>query len=184
MNTSKSIRANFGREFILTLTSSAYGTTNPSPGSHSYAEGTDVTIEAIPAAHSRFVRWSGNVPSGMTETNPLIITMNRDKSINAYFERIIYIPQGFSGEKVLNQSLSQDQYINILRWRRNPSNRNISKYRIYVLEGDNLNLVVELDANTFEYWHTNVEGDRAYTYALVAVDDENREGEKAFTTVL
>ncbi len=183
MDTSKSIKANFGRQYILTLTSSAYGTTSPSPGTHSYADGTEVTIEAIPDTNCWFVRWSGDVPSRQRDENPIFIKMNRDKSINAYFEAAIYAPQGFSGEKVLNQSFSQDQYINILRWRRNANNRNISKYRIYVLEGADLNLVVELDANTFEYWHTNVDGNQSYTYALVAVDNENREGEKAFTTV-
>lgn len=183
MYTSKFIRANFGRQYILTLTSSAYGRTNPPSGAHSYAKGAEVTVAAIPESNSRFVRWSGNVPSGQIENNPITIKMNKDKSIHAYFERTIYAPLGFSGEKVLNQSLSQDQYINILRWRRNPNNRNISRYRIYLLEGEILNIVVELDANTFEYWHRNVDGNQAYTYALVALDNENREGEKAFTTV-
>jgi hypothetical protein len=183
MDTSKSIRANFGRERILTITSSNNGTTRPAPETYSYAEGTHVTVEAVPAAHSRFVRWSGDIPAGNNEENPITITMNRDKSIHADFVRNIYPPQGFSGEKVLNQSFSQDEYINILRWRRNPSNWHISRYRIYLLEGDNLDLVVELDANTFEYNHRNVDGGRSYTYALVALDEENREGEFTFATV-
>jgi uncharacterized delta-60 repeat protein len=183
MDTSKSIRANFGRERLLTITSSNNGTTRPGPETYSYAEGTDVTVEAIPAAHSRFVRWSGDIPSGKNEENPITITMNRDKSIHADFVRNIYPPQGFSGEKVFNQSFSQDEYINILRWRRNPNNRNISKYRIYLLDGDDLDLVVELDANTFEYMHRNVDGDKSYSYALVAVDNENVEGEVTFTTI-
>lgn len=183
MDTSKSIRANFGRGYTLTITSSDHGTTSPSPDTYRYAKSTNVTIQALPNIHCQFVEWSGDIPAGQVEENPITITITRDKAIHAEFRRIIYPPQGFQGEKVLNQSFSQDEYINILRWRRNPNNRDISEYRIYVLDGDDLDLVVELDANTFGYIHRNVEGGRSYTYALVAVDYENREGEITFATV-
>lgn len=97
--------------------------------------------------------------------------------------RNIYVPFYFSGEKKLNRSLSQAEYINVLDWFANPSNENIVKYRIYQIEGDSKILLVELDADTSEYWHRNVEKDKQYTYAVCAVNDEDREGEYAYVEV-
>lgn len=42
---------------------------------------------------------------------------------------------------------------------------------------------LELDASRHEYWHRRVEKERTYVYALVAVNDEGREGEAAFVTI-
>ena len=59
----------------------------------------------------------------------------------------------------------------------------IVKYRIYLVENGSQILLVELDANTFEYWHRNVEKDKAYTYALVQVSYDGRESKAAYITV-
>ena len=115
--------------------------------------------------------------------NPLAITMNSDKSLTASFIRIIYPPLNLTGEKVLNYSLSQDEYINILTWEANPNNENIEKYRIYQMEGESRSLLIELDANTYKYWHRNVEKDKQYVYALIAVNNENREGDAAYISI-
>lgn len=93
----------------------------------------------------------------------------------------IYAPLNFTGKKVLNRSLLLAEYINILNWTANPSNINISKYRIYQVGGDEWKLLTEVDSNTFEYWQRKVEKDKKYFFALVAVNDEGREGEPAFT---
>ena len=88
----------------------------------------------------------------------------------------IYPPLSFSGQKVLNRSLSQAEYINVLAWEANPKNSNIVKYKIFLIEEEKQNLLVELDAGTFAYWHRRVEKDKAQTYAIVAVDHTGKDG--------
>jgi PKD repeat protein len=95
----------------------------------------------------------------------------------------IYPPLSFSGRKVFNRSLSQAEYINVLTWEANPYNENIVKYRIYQVDGESQNLLVELDASTFQHWHRRVEKDKPYIYAICAMNDENKEGELALVSV-
>jgi hypothetical protein len=85
-------------------------------------------------------------------------------------------PLNFSGQKVLNRSLSQAEYINILSWIANPKNTNIAKYRIYQIEEENQTVLVELNADTFAYWHRRIEKDEAQAYAIVAVDHFGEQG--------
>lgn len=127
--------------------------------------------------------WSGTVtptkehytftPSSRSYSN---VTSDQDNQDYTSL-RNIYAPLNFEGEKVLNRSLLLGEYINILTWQANPDNENIVKYRIYLVEGQSKSLLVELDADTFEYLHRNVEKDKQYTYGLCAVNNENREGE-------
>jgi len=83
----------------------------------------------------------------------------------------------------LNRSLSQAEYINVLNWQANPNNENITKYKIYLVDGKNKNMLDELNPSSTEYWHREVEKNKPYTYALAAVNDEGREGETAYITV-
>ena len=79
----KSITANFVRQYyILTVSSSEGGTTNPSPGQYNQDPGTEISITAIPETGYKFSEWSGSI-SG-TE-NPFSINMDSDKSIMANF---------------------------------------------------------------------------------------------------
>ena len=99
------------------------------------------------------------------------------------FTRLVYAPLDFKGEKILNRSLSQAEYINVLTWRANPNNVNIAKYRLYQLEGKNRSQLAELGADTFQYWHRRVEKDKSYTYALIAVNTAGRESDPVSVTV-
>ncbi len=164
----------------LTILSSDGGSTSLSPGEHVYAQGTKVTLTAIPDDHYRFSNWSGDV-SGTT--NPITITMSSDISVTANFIRIIYPPSNFTGQKVLNRSLSQAEYINVVSWLAEPDSVNIVKYRIYQIEGESRNLLVELSASTFRYWHRRVGKDRQYTYTICAVNDKDREGDPSQISV-
>jgi len=168
-------------QYTLTITSGTGGTTNPVPGTYTYDKGTKVTITALPDKQYVFYGWSGNV-SGIT--NPITVTMNADKSITANF-KLISPPANFNGQKVLNRSLYQAEYINVLKWKYNPKNAgiNIVKYRIYQTEVNTHNQLVELNADVFEYLHRNVEKEKQYTYAIVAVNAEGREGKPAFITI-
>jgi hypothetical protein len=68
----------------LTITAGSGGTTDPSPGTYTYDEGTEVTIKAIPNSRYKFSGWSGDA-SGTS--NLITITMDSDKLIKANFSR-------------------------------------------------------------------------------------------------
>lgn len=95
----------------------------------------------------------------------------------------LYAPLNFKGQKALNRSLLQVEYINSLVWQANPENRNIVRYRIYEIEESHQNLLIERNADIFSYLHRGVEKDKKYIYALAAVDRNGREGERTYLTV-
>ena len=150
------------------------GTTDPIPGTYTFDPGTEVSVTAKPDTLYRFSHWSDDV---LRTANPITITMDSDKSVTANFIRIIYPPLNFTGQKVMNRSLFLTEYINVLYWNANPNNMNIVKYRIYLAEGESRDLLVELSAETFEYWHRGVNKDTQYTYAIVTVSDEDIESD-------
>jgi hypothetical protein len=76
----------------LTLSDSSGGTTDPAPGNYTYATGAKVTLKAVPDGDCSFNRWSINIDC---EINPITITMDGDKSIEALF----YTPG--SGEGIM-----------------------------------------------------------------------------------
>ena len=180
MNSNMSITANFVRQYNLTLDAGTGGTTNPPPGTYPYDKGSKATVTAAPYVHHRFSQWTGDLSR---TSNPTAINMNRDKFITANFSRIIYAPLNFSGQKVSNRSLTQVEYINVLTWQPHPNNVNISKHRICSIEGEMQSLLVELPANTHQYLHRQVEKDKTYTYILVAVNNEGRDGDPAQISV-
>lgn len=179
MDADKSIKADFMRIYRLSLRASLGGTTNPPPGDYVYDEGSQVTLQAVPDVFYVFEEWRGDA-SG--QANPLTLTMDADKTALAQF-RLIQKPLNFAGQKVLNRSLSQGEYIIVLTWQANPDNVNITNYRIYILQGNDRVLLAELDSGTFLYWHRGVEKDKPYTYALVAVGPEGTEGQPAVLVV-
>jgi len=71
----------------LTIEAGVGGTTSPSPESYVYDYGTEVSITATPDTGYRFSGWTGEVPSGHEDDNPVTITMDADKTITASFIR-------------------------------------------------------------------------------------------------
>ncbi len=69
----------------LNIFYSSGGTTTPDTGTHSYSFGTEVPITAFPDTGYRFAGWTGDVPQGHANDNPLLITVDSDKSITANF---------------------------------------------------------------------------------------------------
>jgi hypothetical protein len=180
MNSDKVITAHFIHRYRLTLSAGSGGTTNPRPGSYTYDDGTAVRIAAVPDEHYQFLSWSGSLSGS---TNPAVVIMDSDKSIEALFQRALYPPLNFSGVKMLNRSLSQAEYVNVLSWQANPLNGDIEKYRVYLLVAGRRSLLAELSADTLRYNHRKVEREKSYEYWLVAVDKDYREGEPARATV-
>jgi uncharacterized repeat protein (TIGR02543 family) len=181
MDKDKSVKAHFIRQYKLKLSTTAGGTTDPPPGTHIFDTGTNVSFTAIPEEFNVFINWSGTSSSS---SNPFSIWMNADKNYKANF-RYIHPPSDFAGEKVENRTWSQTEYVNVLKWKANPQNSglNVVKYLIFQVEGNNRTLIVELDTNTFEYWHRNVEKEKQYTYEISAVLDPAIEGAPAEVTV-
>lgn len=71
----------------LNINVNGQGTTNPSPGTHTYDDGTQVTITASPASGWKFDHWGGDV-SGTTNT--IAIAMDSSKDVTAYFTQETY----------------------------------------------------------------------------------------------
>jgi photosystem II stability/assembly factor-like uncharacterized protein len=170
-------------KYTLTIAAKTGGTTNPSPGSFQYDENSVVSIIAVPQANYSFNGWTGDVANSHNNDNPLNVTMDSDKSIMANFLRIIYEPMNVTGKKYLNRSLSQVQYINVIKWEGNPNNVNIIKYRIYSIEGTNQTLLAEMGSNVFEFQQKNVQRDKTYSYKLAAANNEGREGNPIFMSI-
>ena len=165
--------------YQLTLRSSAFGTTDPPPGSHFYAPGTLAMITPIPESNAAFVSWSG---SASGSANPLSLLMDGDKTVAASFQFIH--PPGATGRQVINRSFSQGEYINVLTWTANAANQGltISKYRIYTMTGGTRTLLVELPASQSEYPHRHV-APGAAQYTIAAVTHDNREGAPALVAI-
>jgi len=69
--------------YELTINVEGEGTTDPEPGTHTYAEGEDVEVEAIPDEGHMFVEWTGDHES---EEDTITVTMDSDMEITAHFE--------------------------------------------------------------------------------------------------
>jgi hypothetical protein len=64
------------------------GTISRSPEGISFSPGTQVTLTATPASASQFQGWAGDVPAGEEMSNPLVITLDANKSLVARFVRV------------------------------------------------------------------------------------------------
>jgi hypothetical protein len=166
--------------YWLAVRAAAGGTTIPVPGKYQYKEGSVVTVTAKPDTHYLFTTWDGDASGS---ANPINVTMNADKSVTANFLRIIYPPSNAQGEKVLNRSLSQAEYINILTWSANPDNEDIVNYRIYLVEDGQKTLLTTLAADEFECRFRKMNKNWEYTYQIVAVNSTMREGDPAVVVI-
>jgi len=74
--------------YTLTVNTDGSGTVNPSAGT--YASGNVVNVNATPDIGWTFDNWSGDVPSGHETDNPVTITMDANKTLNAHFSLCTY----------------------------------------------------------------------------------------------
>jgi hypothetical protein len=70
-------------DLTMAVDPSGSGTTNPSPGTHTYTENNVVNITATPGAGYGFDHWTGDVTN--INTASTTVTMNADKTVTAYF---------------------------------------------------------------------------------------------------
>ena len=179
MSENMTIKANFRIKPKLTISSNGFGTTDPGPGVYYYLTGTQVQVSPLPKTYCTFVSWSGSVTGN---TDPLVLTMNGNKSLAACF-RYIFAPSA-SGRKVMNRSFSQVEYINILSWQADPANAglDIVKYKIYLMTNGTPSYLGEVAAGQTQYSHSRA-GQAPLQYAVVAVTGSGREGAPAQVSV-
>jgi PKD repeat protein len=72
------------RNYTLTITATAGGTTDPTPGTYVYPAGTIVEVTAIPDAGYRFDYWSMD-GSPVGSVNPMSLTMDHDVTLEVVF---------------------------------------------------------------------------------------------------
>jgi hypothetical protein len=108
--------------------------------------------------------------------------MDGDRSVTATF-RYIYAPSA-SGQKVLNRTFSQAEYIDVLSWQPHPANQGLSitKYRVYTVSGNTRSLLVELPGSSAGYQRRHA-GRASTQYTVAAVTSGDREGAAAVITV-
>jgi hypothetical protein len=164
---------------LLTIQSSAYGSTDPAPDVYYVASGTVFKVTAVPNTYAVFINWSGGASGS---ANPLSITVTGSKTILANF-RYIFAPS-ISGRKQLNRTYSQAEYIDILTWQANPANAglDIASYRIYQVSGTTRTLLAEIAAGQTEYQRRKA-GTASLQYEIAAATGGGREGEPAAITV-
>jgi hypothetical protein len=172
-----------GENRILILQSENGGTTSPSPGTYTYSKDTEITIWALPEFGFEFDSWSGSLALSLQLNNPLTINMDTSRALVANFRNAIYAPLQLSGRQEENRSLSQKEFINVLTWQPHPFNVDIVSYRLYEILGENWRPLSTIVSTSFEYWHRGVKEAQVYSYALVAVNTDGREGPPAFLTL-
>lgn len=77
-----SVVAQFEQGWPLRLKTVGRGHVQTHPEAVSYTEGTDVTLEAVPAVGWTFAGWTGDLTE---ETSPTTVTMDSSKTITAWF---------------------------------------------------------------------------------------------------
>lgn len=82
MDGNKNVAASFVQVYTLATTVSGDGSISANPSGDTYTEGTVVTLTAIPNSGNQLESWSGDV-TGME--NPIMVTMNSNKSVIATF---------------------------------------------------------------------------------------------------
>ena len=88
MNGNRSVTAYFTQnQCTLTVTLDGSGSVTKNPDLASYAYGTVVTVNAVPATGWVFSSWSGDLSGS---TNPTTITMTTNKAITAHFTQNHY----------------------------------------------------------------------------------------------
>lgn len=94
-------------------------------------------------------------------------------------------PRNLSAKQVKNQSLLQLEYINELSWDTNPRNegKNVTNYRIYLVENNQKIFLGEVDSNTFKFWHRNAGKRVVRTYAITAKNSDGEESPPYYHTI-
>lgn len=126
-----------------------------------------------------------NIVPQETTITALVVSVT-SYSTNKQNQLVFSPPSNFMAKRILNRSLSQAEYIDLLTWTANPNNSdlNIVKHRVYQIEYyAGKRLLAELDPDNLEYLIMNVPKSAYREYAVSNVNDKNEEGMLAFIEV-
>lgn len=163
--------------YTLTITATVGGTTDPAPGSYTYATGTVVNVTAIPDAGYYFDHWDlDGVNVGAT--NSISVTMNQDHSLHAVFEssnvrgfwhfdegtgNIAYDSSGYGNHgTIYGASWTTGKVGSALSFRGGTMDD-----RVQVPDSDSLDLT---DSLTLEAWvkpDINIPSNHPYSYGII-----------------
>ncbi|HUU06649.1 MAG TPA: hypothetical protein VMZ49_12325, partial [Patescibacteria group bacterium] len=174
MDRNKNLTANFVRGYTLTIVAGAGGTTMPAPGTYTYDIGASVSIQALPFAGYELFAWSGNA-SGFV--NPVTVVMNGNMIVQANFNRVVQAPLGFTGEKVVNRSVSMMEYIALLRWQPNPANAGAISYRIYRIDNGLVSAIGNVGAGGNEFIVHHLQPAKTYIFGVTAINSQGWESD-------
>ncbi|MEF8874764.1 MAG: NosD domain-containing protein [Candidatus Thermoplasmatota archaeon] len=98
-------------EPILTIEVEEGGTTEPEPGTYTYAYGEEVDIEAQPDEGWKFLEWTGDAPEEKEKDENITIVMDEDKVITAWFKRHTYnLDVKVEGQGSVNIEPNKEEY--------------------------------------------------------------------------
>jgi hypothetical protein len=89
MDNNHTLHAEFVPAYTLTITTTANGTTSPSPGSHIYNTGTSICVTAIPDAYCIFDHWELDEVN-VGSVNPYCALMDDNHTLHALFIQLNY----------------------------------------------------------------------------------------------
>jgi PKD domain/Divergent InlB B-repeat domain len=72
--------------YVLTITTTSGGTTNPVPGAYNYSSGQMVQVTAIPTSGYVLDHWELDGTNVSSSNNPIIVTMNANHGLKAVFK--------------------------------------------------------------------------------------------------
>jgi Leucine-rich repeat (LRR) protein len=78
-------------QYTLTISVNGNGTTDPAPGSYLYNSGQNVPLVAIPDEGYQFDHWEGDIGPANPNDAAIIVRMDQDRSVTAFF---VPIPEG------------------------------------------------------------------------------------------
>jgi hypothetical protein len=116
------------------------------------------------------------------EVIPIIIGSSAKEADEERVKNILK-PLNFAAQRAFDTTIPEWRYVNILSWQANPENQSVDQYRIYVVEEKGRRLLAELEGDAYEFIHKEVEMNKTYKYALVAVDTEKRECQPVYTEI-
>jgi len=99
---------------------------------------------------------------------------------------LIFSPPYLSGKRVLNRSLSQAEYVDVLTWEPNPNNSDlhIVSYRLYLDDSyHGERRLADINPNQRTFLVRDVAPDAWHIYSLRGVTDKGEEGMRRFITI-
>ena len=127
--------------YTLTISTDSGGTTDPTPGSYVYTEGTSVEVTAVPSSGHRLDYW---ILDGVEDdNNPITVTMNSDRNLTAYFSLwgggcptlFVWSGTDYADEGILD--IHADSDVTVRHEIENPLGLEDGGYRIQLRELDN-----------------------------------------------